>query len=67
MIDILVLRENIKQSISNNDLGLYIISGEIYTPYTGFISCPSLRKTMFENEEDAIEAVIDYLETHELI
>lgn len=67
MIDILVLRENIKQSISNNDLGLYVISGEIYTPYTGYIAAPSLRKAMFENEEAAIEAIIDYLETHELI
>lgn len=67
MIDILILRENLKQSIYENDLGLFLISGEIYTPYTGFIACPSLRKAMFENEEDAIEAIIDYLETHELI
>lgn len=67
MIDILVLRENIKQSISNNDLGLYIISGTLYTPWTGYIACPSLKKACFENEEDAIEAIIDYLESHELI
>ena len=43
MIDILILRENLKQSIYENDLGLFLISGEIYTPYTGFIACPSLR------------------------
>lgn len=67
MIDIFILRENIKESISTNDLGLYIISGTLYTPYTGYISCPSLKKACFENEEDAIEAVIDYLENHKLI
>lgn len=67
MIDILILRENLKQSIYENDLGLYVISGTIYTPYTGYIACPSLKKACFENEEDAIAAIIDYLETHELI
>lgn len=67
MIDILVLRENLKQSIYENELGLFLISGEVYTPYTGFIACSSLRKAMFENEEEAIEALIDYLELHELI
>lgn len=67
MIDIIILRDNIKESISTNDLGLYIISGTIYTPYTGFIVCPSLKKACFESEEDAIEAIIDYLESHELI
>ena len=67
MIDILVLRENIKESIYTNDLELYVISDTIYTPYTGYIMCPSLSGACFDNEEAAIEAVIDYLESHELI
>ena len=67
MIDILVLRENIKQSIYTNDLGYHVISDTLYTPYTGYIICPSLKGACFENEEAAIEAVIDYLESHKLI
>ena len=67
MIDFLVLRENIKQSIYENDLGLYVISDTIYTPYTGYIMCPSLKGVCFDNEESAIETVIDYLDSHELI